>query len=79
MFYCCPEYKEIVSKIVKKYKVSNLHKVLLNIGYCKEVLVDETQAYAITGYLPMTRTKEMFDLSKELKDRIKEFDIFRGV
>jgi uncharacterized CHY-type Zn-finger protein len=79
MFYCCPEYKKIVSKIVKRYRVSNLYKVLLNIGYCKKVLVDEVQAYAITGYLPMPKTKEMLRLSKELKINIRAFDIFKGI
>ena len=79
MFYCCPEYKEIVSKTVKKYNMKKLRDVLLNIGYCKEVLVDEIQAYAITGYLPMIRTDEMLNLTKELKAKIIEFNVFKGI
>jgi len=79
MFYCCPEYKKLTTEIVKKYKVKSLRNVLLNIGYCKEVLVDEIQAYAITGYLPMIRTKEMINLTKELKVNTLQFNIFKGI
>lgn len=51
-FYTVPEYKKKMTQLVKKlpkayYK--NACKALKNLGYTKEVFIDECQAYLATG------------------------------
>jgi hypothetical protein len=50
-YYLDKDYKKEVDKILKKLHVSlyrKMERVLFEIGYCKEVIPDEFQAYLIT-------------------------------
>lgn len=68
LFYLIPEYREEAKKVIKKYKLKTLRKTLLEEGYHKEVLVDEIQAYVLTGLLEGVReTKEIKRLKQELR------------
>jgi hypothetical protein len=49
LFYMNEEYRNKVVKILSKLNLKKINKLLLNGGYCKEVLLDEANAYAIGG------------------------------
>lgn len=74
MFYLMPEYRCAMEEAIRKYRLQGLRSWLMRAGYAKHVVVDEIQAYILTG-LPrkMKWTKEMFELRKELREIEKEF------
>lgn len=72
LFDCSEEYRATVKRIVSKYPVIRLRKHLLDAGYNRAVLVNEIQAYALTGY-GIPETQEMRDLRVELTSATKEW------
>ena len=49
MFYLNTEYKAKVLKILSKMNLRSLKKKLTSYGYCKEVLLDEANAFIVDG------------------------------
>ena len=75
MFYLSKEYRASCNHILKttnKEIVEAKKKLLLSMGYCKEVLNDEMQAYwATEGYGEVSAFKENFDkYIKQIKWKI---------
>lgn len=49
LFYMSEKYKKEVLKVLSKTNIKKFKKELLDHGYCKEVILDEINAYAIDG------------------------------
>ena len=68
LFHVDDKYKKDVSKLLKKVKpeiYNRLKNILLVMGYCKEVIPDEIQAYLSTG---VTKSMELTEgIGKEEK------------
>lgn len=75
MYYTIPEYKAKMDKLVKACSPklrTNMNAWLKDIGYTKEVYVDETQAYLSTGFHGKFATK------RASKPFIKVFQEFKS-
>ncbi len=67
LFAVNPEYRDDVSLIVSRYPLVELSKWIL-MNYAPSVLVDEIQAYALTGWPSKVKaTDEIRALKRELK------------
>jgi len=78
LFYLIPEYRSEIEAVIKRYKLTRFRRMLLKVGYFKDVLVDEIQAYVLTGPLDdlpnsVKRSKEVRNLRKELKSIEKKY------
>jgi hypothetical protein len=70
LFYTNINYRNSIIKIIlnNKKKFNNLEKYLIKLGYCKDVILDEIQAYILDGnYLEQQNIK----ISKKIKNEIK--------
>jgi hypothetical protein len=68
LFYVDPKYKAGAMKLVrslKKTTYSQLSKIILDMGYCKEVVDDEIQAYLSTGIASRMQSIKGIDLESE--------------
>lgn len=52
LFYLNEEYANTVAGIVQEYDLTEFKEALLGYGYCAEVLIDEINAYLLTGLSP---------------------------
>lgn len=50
LYYVNDKYKKEVDAVLEQYNLKNLKKMLLEWGYCKEVLDDECHAYLSADY-----------------------------
>jgi hypothetical protein len=50
MYYINSNYKKEVDKVLSAYNLNSLKKMLLDWGYCEEVLDDECHAYLSADY-----------------------------
>ncbi len=67
-FYLVEEYREIIERLVNHFKLKSLRKTLYKIGYNESVIVDEIQAYVLTGLRKeMKETTEIKTLRNSLK------------
>lgn len=75
-FYTNPKYKKEMTKLVKALpqdKVEKYKKYLLDIGYHKQVLTDEIQAYLSTGVSKAMKS-EMKGFTKPFQDVFKKYN-----
>lgn len=47
MYYISEGYKKEIDKVLALMDLTKVYRVLINMGYCEEVLADEAQAYLI--------------------------------
>ncbi len=74
LWYLYDDYRRDMLKVLKVHPVKQLRKQLLGMGYCKEVINDEVQAYVLAGLdESMKMTKEIKNLKVDLKKIEKRF------
>jgi len=77
LFYVDSKYKAGVTKLIKGIKkpiYTQLSKVILGMGYCKEVVNDEIQAYLSTGIIPRMQSIKGIEIeSKKFSDHFKTY------
>ena len=49
MFYLIPEYRHAIEEVVVRYRIQGLRSWLMRAGYARQVMIDEVQAYVLTG------------------------------
>jgi hypothetical protein len=73
LFFCKPEYRRQILKVLARFSTPHLRKNLLKMGYHQAVLSDEVQAYVLTSCPPLGRTKQLKRALKKIeKDFMKE-------
>lgn len=77
-FYCVREdYKKEMDELINslpKTTFNKLKEILLNMGYCDEVIYDEIQAYLSTGILSnMSKIKGIESRIPEFEEKFKSF------
>jgi len=69
LFFCRPQYRQQVLKVLARFPTPHLHKDLLKMGYHRAVLNDEVQAYVLTARPPLKRTKQLRRALKKVEKR----------
>ena len=57
LFYLDNQYRRNVENILKTIDCRRIHRYIKNLGYHKEVFVDETHAYLITDFEDLAKAK----------------------
>jgi hypothetical protein len=50
LYYTNPNYREHQDRLMAAYDLTDLHKVLMDMGYHRDLCKDEAQAYICTGF-----------------------------
>lgn len=80
LYYTQPKYKAAVNKILKTIDLKELNKYLLSIGYCKEVLLDEAQAYIGADFEWITeKVPSLAKYEKQSKAMYAQYKKFKAI